>query len=177
MDSSVSLENQIWFLRVCHHVPFLLYKHIWENCYLDLQGRRVSFGTCETLYRVASSWLAEFDTAVLITGKCVRMISRVLQLYLLLQGLISTQGQARKWISGPVNTKLLSFSRTQSRVVNSLLIGRNTLRMYPYLLGLISSTLCGGVGCVSGKPWFHSDIPIWAPFSWTQKISETWVWG
>jgi len=25
MDSSVSLENQIWFLRVCHHVPFLLY--------------------------------------------------------------------------------------------------------------------------------------------------------
>jgi len=25
MDSSVSLENQIWFLRVCHQVPFLLY--------------------------------------------------------------------------------------------------------------------------------------------------------
>ena len=25
MYSSVSLENQIWFLRVCHHVPFLLY--------------------------------------------------------------------------------------------------------------------------------------------------------
>jgi len=25
MDSSVSLENQICFLRVCHHVPFLLY--------------------------------------------------------------------------------------------------------------------------------------------------------
>jgi len=25
MDSSISLENQIWFLRVCHHVPFLLY--------------------------------------------------------------------------------------------------------------------------------------------------------
>ena len=26
MDSSVSLENQIWFLRVCHHVPFSLYE-------------------------------------------------------------------------------------------------------------------------------------------------------
>jgi len=25
MDSSVSLENQIWFLHVCHHVPFPLY--------------------------------------------------------------------------------------------------------------------------------------------------------
>jgi len=26
MDSSVSLEDRIWFLRVCHHVPFALYK-------------------------------------------------------------------------------------------------------------------------------------------------------
>ena len=26
MDSSVSLEDRIWFLRVCHHVPFSLYK-------------------------------------------------------------------------------------------------------------------------------------------------------
>ena len=25
MDSSVSLEDRIWFLRVCHHVPFSLY--------------------------------------------------------------------------------------------------------------------------------------------------------
>ena len=25
MNSSVSLEDQIWFLRVCHHVPFSLY--------------------------------------------------------------------------------------------------------------------------------------------------------
>jgi len=60
------------------------------------------------------------------------MISRVLQLYLLLQGLISTQGQARKRISGHVNTKLLYFNRTQSRVFTGLLIGRNTLRRYPY---------------------------------------------
>jgi len=26
MDSSVSLEDRIWFLRVCHHVPFALYQ-------------------------------------------------------------------------------------------------------------------------------------------------------
>jgi len=25
MDSSVSLENQIWFLRLCLHIPFSLY--------------------------------------------------------------------------------------------------------------------------------------------------------
>ena len=25
MDSPVSLEDRIWFLRVCHHVPFALY--------------------------------------------------------------------------------------------------------------------------------------------------------
>jgi len=25
MDSSVSLEDRIWFLRMCHHVPFSLY--------------------------------------------------------------------------------------------------------------------------------------------------------
>ena len=25
MNSSVSLEDRIWFLRVCHHVPFALY--------------------------------------------------------------------------------------------------------------------------------------------------------
>jgi len=28
MDSSVSLEDRIWFLRVCHHVPFALYQEI-----------------------------------------------------------------------------------------------------------------------------------------------------
>jgi len=28
MDSSVSLEDRIWFLRVCHHVPFALYYEI-----------------------------------------------------------------------------------------------------------------------------------------------------
>ena len=61
----------------------------------------------------------------------------------MLQVLISTQGQARKMISGYVNIKLLSFNRTQSRVVTGLLTGRNTLRRYLYLLGLISSPLCG----------------------------------
>ena len=29
MDSSVSLEDRIWFLRVCHHVPFSLYLELF----------------------------------------------------------------------------------------------------------------------------------------------------
>ena len=31
MDSSVSLEDRIWFLRVCHHVPFALYQYPISN--------------------------------------------------------------------------------------------------------------------------------------------------
>jgi len=43
-------------------------------------------------------------------------------------------------------------------------------------MGLIDSPLCRRCGtmrkpqltsCVSVKPWRHSDIPIWVPFSWT----------
>jgi len=28
MDTSVSLEDRIWFLHVCHHIPFSLYQQI-----------------------------------------------------------------------------------------------------------------------------------------------------
>jgi len=28
------------------------------------------------------------------------------------------------------------------------------------------------MSCVSAKLWLHSDIPIWAPFSWTQRMKE-----
>ena len=30
MDSSVLLEDQIWFLRVCHHIPFSLYHRVYK---------------------------------------------------------------------------------------------------------------------------------------------------
>jgi len=36
MDSSVSLEERIWFLRVCQHVPFSLY-HISLHYLTDTQ--------------------------------------------------------------------------------------------------------------------------------------------
>ena len=59
--------------------------------------------------------------------------------------LSSIQRQARKLISGPsptAKTRLLSFSRTQSRVVTGLLIEHNTLRRHVYKMVLIDSPLC-----------------------------------
>ena len=31
--------------------------------------------------------------------------------------------------------------------------------------------------CVSAKLWFHSDMYIYVPFSWTQKILRVEIWG
>ena len=59
--------------------------------------------------------------------------------------LISTQRQAQKMILGPspaVKTRLLSFSRTQSRVVTGLLTGHNTLKRHLHLMGLSCSPVC-----------------------------------
>ena len=61
------------------------------------------------------------------------------------QGLKSTQTQAQELISGPsptAKTKLLSFNKTQSRVVTSLLTGHNILRRHLHLRGPTNSPLC-----------------------------------
>jgi hypothetical protein len=61
------------------------------------------------------------------------------------QGLAGTQRQARELILGPhiaVKTRLLSFKRTQSRVVIGLLTGHNTLRRHLHIMGLSDSPLC-----------------------------------
>jgi hypothetical protein len=57
----------------------------------------------------------------------------------------STLRQAQEFISGPdldTKAKLMSFNRTQSRVVVSLLTGHNTLRRHLHLLELVDSPLC-----------------------------------
>jgi hypothetical protein len=54
-------------------------------------------------------------------------------------GPCSTQRHARELISSPdlaTGARLLSFSRTQSRVVIGLLTGHNTLRRHLYVMGL-----------------------------------------
>jgi hypothetical protein len=61
----------------------------------------------------------------------------------------NTLKQARELILGPcpgTRIKLLSFNRTQSRVVTGLLTGHNTLRRLLYLLGLLDSPLCRKYG-------------------------------
>jgi len=48
--------------------------------------------------------------------------------------------------SPTTKTRLLSFDKTQSRVVIGLLNGHNTLRRHLYLKGLINSLLCRRCG-------------------------------
>ena len=94
----------------------------------------------------------------------------------------STQRQARELISGPdlaTRARLLSFNRTQSRIIIGLLTGCNTLRQHLYIMGLRNNPICGKCGterkpqstfCVSVNPWPHSDIHIWVSSFWNQRI-------
>jgi hypothetical protein len=68
-------------------------------------------------------------------------------------GLSGTQRQARELISVPriaFRTRLLSFHRTQCRVIIGLLTGHNTLRRYLHIIGLSDSPLCRKCGAEDG---------------------------
>jgi len=97
-------------------------------------------------------------------------------------GLISTQKQAWKLILGlslSVKTRLLSFNRTQSRVVTGLFTGHNNLRKYIYLIRLTNSPLCRRCGteeetselilceCKALASLRHTYL---GSFSWTQRM-------
>jgi hypothetical protein len=61
------------------------------------------------------------------------------------RGPCSTQRQARELISGPdlaMWARLLSFNRTQTRVVIGLLTGHNTLRRHLHIMGLCNDPMC-----------------------------------
>jgi len=65
------------------------------------------------------------------------------------RGPCSTQRQARELISGPdlaTRARLLSFNRTQSRVVTGLLTGHNTLRRHLHIIGLCNDPMCRKCG-------------------------------
>jgi len=64
-------------------------------------------------------------------------------------GPCSTRREARELICGPdlaTRARLLSFNRTQSRLVIGLLTGRNTLRRYLYTMGLSNDPICRECG-------------------------------
>ena len=100
-------------------------------------------------------------------------------------GLISTQRQNQKLIldlSLTAKTTVLSFTRTQSKVVIGLIIGDYTLRRHFYLMGLTNSLFVGGMEqrkkpqpmfCVTAKLWLHSYTHVWAPFFWTQRMFKS----
>jgi hypothetical protein len=57
--------------------------------------------------------------------------------------------QAGELISGPklaTRARLLSFNRTQSRVVIGLLTGHNTVRRHLYVMGLSNNPICRKCG-------------------------------
>jgi len=95
----------------------------------------------------------------------------------------SAQRQAEELISGrnlATRARLLSFNRTQSRVVTGLLTGHSILRIHLCIMGLCNNPTCRNVAqrrkpqstfCVSVRPCVHSDIHIWVPFFWTRGIS------
>ena len=53
MDPSISLKDQIWFLRVCHHVSNVLYVDVWVktlqegNVAVDYRVRGIALFTFE----------------------------------------------------------------------------------------------------------------------------------
>jgi hypothetical protein len=56
---------------------------------------------------------------------------------------------ARELISGPdlaTGARLLSFNRTQTRVVTGLLTGHNTLRRHLHIMGLCNDPMCRKCG-------------------------------
>jgi len=68
-----------------------------------------------------------------------------MQHLVLWRGPCSTERQARELISGPdmaTRARLLSFNRTQSRVVTGLLTGHNTLRRQLYIMRLTNNPSC-----------------------------------
>jgi len=66
---------------------------------------------------------------------------------------IITHRQAQKMILGPspaVKTRLLSINRTQSRVVNGLLTGHNSLRRHLHFMVMSCVPLCRRCGADEG---------------------------
>jgi len=65
------------------------------------------------------------------------------------RGPCSTERQARELISGPdlaMGVRLLSFNRTQTKVVTGLLTGHDTLRRHLNIMGLCNNPMCRECG-------------------------------
>jgi hypothetical protein len=102
------------------------------------------------------------------------------------RGPSSTQRQAGELISGPyltTSTRLLSFNRTQSRVVIGLLTGHSTLKRQLYKMGLGNNPTCRKCGtdeetsvhilceCEALASLRRTYVYLGSFFFWTLRIS------
>jgi len=103
--------------------------------------------TSQLLLRGTRSLLA---TILPHTPSCSHSITLLPLVYSQYQAFYcSTQRQARELISGPdlaTRARLLSFNRTQSRVVIGLLTEHNTLRRHLYVMELSNNPICRKCG-------------------------------
>jgi hypothetical protein len=87
---------------------------------------------------------------VVVGSNCILTYLRIVNKHLALwRGPCSTQRQARELIAGPdlaMGARLLSFNRTQTRVVTDLLTGHNTLRRHLHIMGLCNDLMCRKCG-------------------------------
>ena len=96
----------------------------------EISGGDLSLNSRQNIRRKIKRWMAS-QHLILWRGPC------------------STQRQAGGLISGPdlaTRARLLSFNRTQSRVVIGLLTGHNTLRRHLYIMGLSNNCICRKCG-------------------------------
>ena len=87
--------------------------------------------------------------AVILVNAALNLLVHLLIHSDILWGLGDTQRQAGELISRPclgAKASYLSFYRIQSRAVNDLLTGHNTLRRHLHLMGMSDSPLCRRCG-------------------------------
>ena len=104
---------------------------------------------------IMCGWAQRFVGPELVVGASRQNVRRKMKSWIenkhlaLWRGPCSTHRQARELISGPelaMGARLLSFNRTQTRVVTGLLTGHNTLRRHLVVMGLCNDPMCRKYG-------------------------------
>jgi hypothetical protein len=127
-------------------VPGLHSIQVWRLHLSQVELRTILFG----LDKTCSSLTGNTQNIVSMDHKwhesmCI-MISRTYVAFLVP---VVHRDRLGKWILGPdraTGVRLLSFNRTQSRIVIGLVTGHNTLRRHLYIMGLCNHPICRKCG-------------------------------
>jgi len=119
----------------------------------DREKARQSVTNTEIVHNQSHTLLSDSDIwLVLWFSRGVQFKIKLTYLTLLPQRVVATMNYcaALLWyISGPdpaIGARLLSFNRTQTRVVIGLFTGHNTLRRYLHIMGLCNDPICRKCG-------------------------------